>query len=356
MKKFLLTLSALMLVFSVVLAGCGQAEDEEDMNDTNGSGDMEEDATEENKGASDISFGMVTDVGGVDDKSFNQSAWEGLNKLEADLGTAEPKYLQSDSDADYIPHLNKMIKDKDLTWGIGFNMADAIIETAERNPDAKLAIIDNEIKDIPNIVSVTFSENEGAYLVGVVAGLTTNTNKIGFVGGVDIPVIKNFELGFLEGVKAVNPEAEVEKNYTGAFDKADLGKNAAATMFDSGVDIIFHAAGGTGNGVFTEAKERKANGQDVWVIGVDKDQSIEFGNEVTLTSMIKKVDEAVYQVSADLVEGKYEGGSHIVLGLKENGVGLPEENPNITDEILAQVEEYKEKIVSGEITVPSAYE
>ncbi|WP_128893836.1 BMP family lipoprotein [Longirhabdus pacifica] len=343
MKKFLLTLSATMLIFAIVLAGCGQSNDESEENQGTGA-------------SSDVEIGMVTDTAGVDDKSFNQSAWEGLNKLYEERGTAKPQYLQSSSEEDYITHLNRMVRDKDLTWGIGFNMADEVKETAEQNPEAKIAVIDAEIQDVPNVVSVTFSENEGSYLVGVVAGLTTKSNKIGFVGGMEIPVIENFETGFIAGVKAVNPDAEIQTNYTGSFEKADLGKQAAATFYDSGVDIIFHAAAATGNGIFTEAKERKATGQDVWVIGIDKDQALEFGNEVTLTSMMKKVDEAVYQVSSDFVDGTFEGGSHIVLGLKENGVGLPTENPNITEDILQQVEEYKEQIISGAITVPSAYE
>jgi len=166
--------------------------------------------------------------------------------------------------------------------------------------------------EAPNVASITFAENEGSFLVGVVAGLMTKTNKIGFVGGIEIPVIKRFELGFVEGVKAVNPDAKVTINYTGAFDKADLGKAAAASLYNDGADIIFHAAGGTGNGVFNEAKERnKAAAADkkVWVIGVDKDQSLEFGDDVTLTSMLKRVDEAVYRVSKELIEGNFPAGA-----------------------------------------------
>ncbi|WP_254639567.1 BMP family protein [Cohnella sp. GbtcB17] len=299
-------------------------------------------------------IGMVTDLGGVNDKSFNQQAWEALEKIGKDTG-AEPKYLESKKDSDYIPFLTKFVKDGyDLTWGIGFLFAEAATTVAKANPESKLALIDTTPTEaLPNVESVLFKENEGSYLVGVVAGLTTKTNKIGFVGGMELPVIKKFEAGFKAGVAAVNPNAKVDVNYVGDFSKPDQGKLAAATMYDGGADIIFHAAGGSGNGVFNEAKDRFKAGKKVWVIGVDKDQSIEFGNDVTLTSMVKKVDEAVYRVSNDLLAGNFHGGQTVELGLSEGGVGLPVENPNVSKEILDKVEEYKNKIISGEIKVPT---
>ena len=138
----------------------------------------------------------------------------------------------------------------------------------------------------------------------------------------EIPVIKRFEAGFREGIKAVNPDAKLIVNYTGLFNRVDMGKSAASTIYNDGADIIFHAAGLTGNGVFNEAKERKSKGENVWVIGVDKDQSLTFGDDVTLTSMIKKVDEAVYSVSKGLAEGDFPAGKVTVMGLKENGVDI----------------------------------
>lgn len=328
-----------------MLAGCGSKPKEE----TNAGGDTGGTSTE---AKSDLKIGMVTDVGGVNDKSFNQSAWEALQATETETGVAV-KYLQSKSDEEYIPNLNEFVKGGyDLTWGIGFQLADAIKTVADQNPDSKLAIIDSVV-DSPNVKSVTFAEEEGSFLVGVVAGLTTKTNKIGFVGGMESPLIKKFEVGFREGVKAVNPDAQFISNYTGAFDKPDLGKAAAATLYNEGVDIIFHASGATGNGVFNEAKARKQQGQDVWVIGVDKDQSLEFGDDVTLTSMIKKVDEAVKRVNQEVVDGTFAGGSEN-LTLKENGVGIADTSTaNVSADILAKVDEYKEKIISGEIKVPT---
>ncbi|MFX3647719.1 MAG: BMP family protein [Paenibacillus sp.] len=345
MKKMLSLSLVMLLAVSVMLAGCGSKPKEE----TNAGGDTGGTSTE---AKSDLKIGMVTDVGGVNDKSFNQSAWEALQATETETGTAV-KYLQSKSDEEYIPNLNEFVKGGyDLTWGIGFQLADAIKTVADQNPDAKLAIIDSVV-DSPNVKSVTFAEEEGSFLVGVVAGLTTKTNKIGFVGGMESPLIKKFEVGFREGVKAVNPDAQFISNYTGAFDKPDLGKAAAATLYNEGVDIIFHASGATGNGVFNEAIARKKQGQDVWVIGVDKDQSLEFGDEVTLTSMIKKVDEAVKRVNQEVVDGTFAGGSEN-LTLKENGVGVADTSTaNVSADVLAKVDEYKEKIISGEIKVPT---
>ncbi|GAS80558.1 BMP family ABC transporter substrate-binding protein [Paenibacillus amylolyticus] len=345
MKKMLSLSLVMLLAVSVMLAGCGSKPKEE----TNAGGDTGGTSTETK---SDLKIGMVTDVGGVNDKSFNQSAWEALQATETETGTAV-KYLQSKSDEEYIPNLNEFVKGGyDLTWGIGFQLADAIKTVADQNADAKLAIIDSVV-DSPNVKSVTFAEEEGSFLVGVVAGLTTKTNKIGFVGGMESPLIKKFEVGFREGVKAVNPDAQFISNYTGAFDKPDLGKAAAATLYNEGVDIIFHASGATGNGVFNEASARKKQGQDVWVIGVDKDQSLEFGDEITLTSMIKKVDEAVKRVNQEVIDGTFAGGSEN-LTLKENGVGIADTSTaNVSADILAKVEEYKEKIISGEIKVPT---
>jgi len=345
MKKMLSLSLVMLLAVSVMLAGCGSKPKEE----TNAGGDTGGTSTE---AKSDLKIGMVTDVGGVNDKSFNQSAWEALQATETETGVAV-KYLQSKSDEEYIPNLNEFVKGGyDLTWGIGFQLADAIKTVADQNPDSKLAIIDSVV-DSPNVKSVTFAEEEGSFLVGVVAGLTTKTNKIGFVGGMESPLIKKFEVGFREGVKAVNPDAKFISNYTGAFDKPDLGKAAAATLYNEGVDIIFHASGATGNGVFNEASARKKQGQDVWVIGVDKDQSLEFGDEITLTSMIKKVDEAVKRVNQEVVDGTFAGGSEN-LTLKENGVGIADTSTaNVPADVLAKVDVYKEKIISGEIKVPT---
>ncbi|MBO8162520.1 MAG: BMP family ABC transporter substrate-binding protein [Brevibacillus sp.] len=351
MKKFLSLLSAATLSLSLLLSGCGTGNTTQPAE--NG-GNAQQPAPSEGGQAekAQLRVGMVTDVGGINDNSFNQSAWEGLQQLEKDLGVTV-RALESTGDSQYIPNLNQFVKDGwDLTWGIGFLMGDHVKQVATENPDAKLAIID-AVVEAPNVASVVFKEHEGSFLVGVVAALMSKSDKVGFVGGMDIPVIKRFEAGFKAGVKAAKPDMKVVTIYTGAFDKPDLGKSAASQIYGQGADIIFHASGQTGDGVFNEARARKDKGEDVWVIGVDKDQSLTFGKEITLTSMVKRVDEAVYRVSKDLAEGKWEGGKPVALGLKENGVGLPETSKEtVPEEILKKVEEFKEKIIAGEITVP----
>lgn len=347
MKKVLSVLSVATLSLSLVLAGCGSKQEGQPQ----GQGEQGGAA---GGAAPNVRIGMVTDVGGVNDNSFNQSAWEGLQKLQKDLNlpTENVNYLQSTSDAEYVPNLTQFVKDKwDLTWGIGFLMGDHLKKVADENKDAKLAIIDAEVQ-APNVESVLFKEHEGSFLAGVVAAKMSKTKKVGFVGGVEIPVIKRFEVGFEQGVKAADPSVQVVKIYAGAFDKPDQGKSAAATLFGQGADIIFHAAGGTGDGVFNEAKDRKSKGQNVWVIGVDKDQSLTFGDDITLTSMVKRVDEAVYRVSKDVIDGKFQGGKIVWLGLAEDGVGLADtSSKNVPEDVLKLVDEYKQKIVKGEIKV-----
>ncbi|MCY9590756.1 BMP family ABC transporter substrate-binding protein [Paenibacillus chitinolyticus] len=344
MKKFFKLSLVMMLAFTLVLAGCGKKAD-------NGGAAPSGNASGGEK-KSDVKIGMVTDVGGVNDKSFNQSAWEALEKLKKDTGIST-KYLQSKADSDYVPNLNQFVQGKyNLTWGIGFVIADAMKTVAQQNPTANFAIIDNVV-EAPNVQSITFAENEGSFLVGVVAAKMTKSNKIGFVGGMDIPVIKRFEAGFKAGVAAVNPDAKVLINYTGAFDKPDLGKAAAATMYNDGADIIFHSSGATGNGVFNEANDRIKQGKKVWVIGVDKDQSLEFGDQVTLTSMVKGVEEAVTKYSKMVVDGNFKPGAPVTLGLKDNGVGLAStSSKNVPADVLKLADEYKEKIIKGEIKVP----
>ncbi|MCK8485974.1 BMP family ABC transporter substrate-binding protein [Paenibacillus sp. MBLB2552] len=359
-KAFKLSL-LMVLAFTLILAGCGNnnAANNGGTANTGNAGNTADNTQAGNGGntatdASKFKIGLVTDVGGVNDKSFNQSAWEALEAMNKEQGI-QHKYLQSSQSSDYVPNLTQFVQGGyDLTWSIGFDLGDATKQVADANPNVKMAIIDNVV-DAPNVESVTFAENEGSFLVGVVAGLTTKTNKIGFIGGAESPVIKRFEVGFQAGVAAVNPDAKVTVTYAGAYDKPDIGKSLATQLFNDGADIIFPAAGQTGNGVFNEATARNQAGgaNKLWVIGVDKDQSLEFGDEVTLTSMMKRVDVAVKNVTQQVIDGTFKGGQVTNLTLKEDGVGLPEENPNVSQEILDKVEEFKQKIVNGEVTVPA---
>ena len=350
-RKFGLALSVI-LVGSALLGACGTAK-EKDTDKEEGKGSTSE--------ASGFSVAMVTDVGGIDDKSFNQSAWKGIqdfgaaNKLEKGDGGFD--YLQSNDDTDYTPNLNKLVqRDFDLIFGVGYIIEDAINEIAGQRTDTMFAIIDGEV-DLPNVASVLFKDHEAGYLAGVAAGLMTESNKIGFVGGMEIPVIERFEAGFVAGVAAVNEKVKVDVQYTGAFDKAEQGKATANLMYSSGVDIIFHAAGGTGNGVFAEAKERKKADADenIWVIGVDSDQYEEgqVGDDnITLTSALKRVDKSVEDLSELAKADKFPGGETVIYGIADELVELADSRGAIPDDVMAKVEDYMKQIADGDIVVP----
>lgn len=357
-RKFGLVLSS-VLAAGAILGACG-TKDEEPAKEKN------DNASNDNTTEETFSIAMVTDVGGVDDKSFNQSAWEGIQAFGKEHGLSKGEggydYLQSKSDTDYETNLNLLLRrDFNLIFGIGSSMDDAIAAVAEENPDNNFAIVDATV-DADNVVSILFKEQEGAFLAGVAAAKMSQSGKIGFVGGVDLPVINRFQAGFMAGAKAVNPDIEIQVNYTGAFDKADLGKITANGMYSSGVDVIFHAAGATGNGVFSEAKERKKKdpNANVWVIGVDKDQyeegKIDDTTNVTLTSMLKGVNAAVTDVSNGAKNGDFPGGETLVYSLAEDGVTLADSRGAIPEDVQKVIEEYKAKIISGEIEVPEKAE
>jgi basic membrane protein A len=346
-KKRIAVLVAFVVVLASVLAGCGNGK-------TSGSSATKQTA---------FKAGEVTDVGGVDDKSFNQSAWEGLKSFAKDnnlkVGTGV-KYLQSTQASDYSPNLNTMVHQNfNVVYGIGFLMQSDVQKIAEQNPKAHLGIIDavavdKNNKPLKNVASITFKEQQGSFLVGVVAGLTTKTNKVGFVGGINGALIKKFENGFKAGVKAVNPKADIYVQYAGAFDAPDKGAAIAQTFYTKGADIIYSAAGATGNGVFTEAKNRTKSGKKVWVIGVDKDQHDQgLPENVTLTSMVKRVDKAIYDVTKQAKAGKFPGGKVLEYGLEQNGVGIAPTTENVSKKALDAVSAYKKKIIDGSITVPT---
>lgn len=347
---------SLVLAAGTLLAGCGAGADKKEEAGGEGKKDV-------------FSIAMVTDEGGVDDKSFNQSAWEGIQEYgkENDLekGKGGYNYLQSASDADYATNLNTLVRnDFDLIYGVGFKLQGAVNEIAGQQKNAHFAVVDTVVEQ-PNVASIIFKENEGSFLAGVVAGLTTKTNKIGFVGGIESDLIKKFEVGFIEGVKAVNPEAKVDAQYVGAFTAADRGKAIASSMYGSGVDIIYHAAGGSGNGVFSEAIDLKVKDPDreIWVIGVDKDQyedgkgKTKSGEEfdVTLTSMVKRVDVAVKDLAEKAKNGDFPGGQVLEYGIQEDAIGLAPapHDEHLSKEVKAKVAEYQEKILKGDIVVPT---
>jgi basic membrane protein A len=305
--------------------------------------------------------GLVTDVGGIDDKSFNQGTWEGIvrfgteNKLKQGV---DYKYLQSSAEADYVPNLSTFADEgMSLIVAPGFLFEGAMKEVSALYPDVNFLIIDSVVAG-PNVASAVFAEHEGSYLAGVAAGLKAKADKkdtVGFVGGMQFALIEKFEAGFRQGVKAVYPACKVLYDYAGAFDKPDIGQALAQKQYNAGAYIIFQAAGATGNGVIKEAKERSLKKQVVWAIGVDKDQyadGIYSGTKsAILTSMVKRVDVAAHDVAALAKAGSFPGGQTIVFNLKNDGVGLPAKNPNLSASILKSVDEYAQKIKSGSIVV-----
>ncbi|MFB6367194.1 BMP family protein [Paenibacillus elgii] len=351
MKK-MAGLLAVMVFGSVILSGCG-AKGNPSSSASGSSSKQSEQATKR--------IGMVTDVSGVNDNSFNEGAWNGLQRLQTkNEDKVKVKYLESKSNADYETNMNQFVQQGwDLKFGIGFPLEDTVKKVAQANPKSLFAIIDSNLggKIPDNVTAITFREEQGSFLVGVIAGLMTKTNKVGFIGGVDFAVINRFENGFKAGVKTVNPKAEITSVYTNSFSAPDLGKQTAATMYDKGADIIFHASGGTGDGLFNEANERKNNGQNVWAIGVDKDQSQTFGTKAVLTSMIKRVDNAIFQVCEQFIKGQFNGGKEVEFGLKDDGVGIaPTSDVNVPKDILNKAMEYRQQIIDGKITVPRTKE
>lgn len=303
--------------------------------------------------AKKLKVSMVTDVGGVNDQSFNQSAWEGLKRTKEELG-AKVAYKESKQDADYAPNLETLTDaGYDLIWGIGFLMGDAIKSTAQVNPDQKYAIIDFFYgPETPkNVSCAVFQEEQPSFLVGYIAGKMTKANKVGFVGGIKFPLIEKFEYGYMAGIKLANPKVEVLRQYAESFTDAAKGKAITNNMYQQGADIVFHAAGGVGDGVIEAAKEKKQ-----WAIGVDKDQNY-LAPDYVLTSAMKRVDNAIFDMVKQLQENKFEGGKAVVYNLTNDGVGIaPTTKKHVPENILAEVDALIGKIKAGEIVVPATKE
>ncbi|HUX36284.1 MAG TPA: BMP family ABC transporter substrate-binding protein, partial [Rectinemataceae bacterium] len=307
--------------------------------------------------------------GGIDDKSFNQGTWEGVKAYAAERGLkigTDVKYLQSTADADYIPNLSTFADQKmDLIIAPGFLFNEAMLTVAQQYPNQKFMIIDSVVQDkagknVANVANAVFAANEGSFLAGVAAGLKAKADKkdtIGFVGGMQFPLIENFQVGFEQGVKAVFPNAKILVDYTGSFTDAGIGQAMAAKQYNAGADIIYQVAGGSGNGVIKEAKERSAKGDIRWAIGVDKDQYADGvyapGKSAVLTSMMKRVDVAAKDVSEMTEAGKFPGGTVLVFDLKSKGVGLPAKNPNLSAAIEREIAKYTQLIVTGKLKVDS---
>ncbi len=304
-----------------------------------------------------IKVGMAYDVGGRGDQSFNDSAAAGLDKAAKEFGVDIKESAATNGEAASAreERLNQLI-DAGYTniVAVGFAYAESVKKVAAANPDVKFAIVDDSSITADNVMNLTFAANQGSFLVGAAAALTSKTKHVGFVGGVETDLIKSFEAGFDAGVKAVDPSIKIDSKYLtqppdfSGFGDVAKGKAAAEGMYQSGADVVYHAAGGSGGGVFTAAK---AAGK--WAIGVDSDQALtapEDVRDVILTSMIKRVDVGVYTFIKSVHDGSFKGGTTL-FDLKADGVGYSTTGGHV-DAIKDKLEAFKADIISGKITVP----
>ncbi|PPK69703.1 BMP family ABC transporter substrate-binding protein [Actinokineospora auranticolor] len=344
-------LAAALLALGIGLAGCGAKN-----NDTGSGGGTPTSGAP----AAGLKIGLAYDIGGRGDQSFNDSAARGLDKAKTEFGldVKELEATAGETEAQKEDRLRQLVEGGYTTVvAVGFAYAEAIGKVAKDSPEVKFAIIDDFTDGVDtgaNIANLTFAEQEGSFLVGVAAALKSKTGNVGFVGGVNTPLIQKFEVGYTAGVKAVKADATVQVKYltqppdfTGFNDPAK-GETAAKGMFDAGADVVYAAAGGSGNGVF---KTAKANSK--WGIGVDSDQynqpALAEVKDVIITSMIKEVDVAVYDFISSVKNGSFKAGQK-VYDLKAGGIDYATSGGKI-DDIKAKIDEYKAKIVSGEIKV-----
>ncbi|MEM1382535.1 MAG: BMP family ABC transporter substrate-binding protein [Pseudomonadota bacterium] len=301
--------------------------------------------------AAEFKPAVVFDMGGKFDKSFNEGVWNGVQRFIDETGV-EVMEFEVTNETQREQAMRRMVRrGATIVLGVGFAQADAIDAVAGDNPDVNFAIIDVSWLDRPNLRQYAFKEHEGSYLVGVAAAKSSDSGKVGFIGGMDIPLIRKFACGYVQGVKAANPEAEVLQNMTGttpaAWNDPTKGAELAQSQIDRGADVVYHAAGGTGLGVINAAA-----GAGKLAIGVDSNQNGLAPGSV-LTSMIKRVDVAAYSTLMDAKEGSFTAGVN-VLGLAENGVDWAVDDNNkplLTDEIVAAVEKARDEIVAGTVTV-----
>ena len=317
--------------------------------------------------ASLVSVKLLTDNAGIDDKSFNQSAWRGIDRFYHNNLLKGKRYDFSicKTQDEFQPQLSTASLDgDDLIIASGFFWANPINAVAKENPNQKYMLIDAISDNLPNVTSALFEEETGSYLVGVIAANQARAEgiqnpKFGFIGGIPSGTITRFEVGFVQGIRSVLPNAEIIDYYANSFSAAELGKIQAKNFFDNGVYCIFTAAGATGSGVIAQAKEYKQRGRNVWVIGVDSDQYEDGiyndkGDSVVLTSMLKNVDNAVYQVLNELQNGKFVSGKR-EFNLSQDCVGYSISNDKIDPKAIENAENARADIISGKIKVERTY-
>ena len=367
-KKRIVALIATLTLAVGLFAGCKPVE-EKKPETTAPAGETKKEETK--APTKKFKIGLSTDEGGLNDKSFNQAADSGVKKAVTEFGV-EYKPIESKAKEDYETNLDALINDNsDLVFGIGFQMETAMENIAKKYKDKKFALIDSgafedpaakEPVQLKNVASYLFKANEASFLMGVIAGKMTTTGKVGFIGGKDFALINEFEAGFAAGVKAVNPKAAEDlvnrKNvkYADSFGDTNKGKVLANDLINSGVDVIYHAAGGVGEGMFQAIKEATDGGKKVWGIGVDMDQAATLPQyaKYILSSALKRVDTATYEATKSIVDNKFQGGKIITLGLKEAGVGIaPSSSANTPKDVLDLVAKYEQAAKDGKLVVPT---
>ena len=339
-------LISVVLALALVAAGCG-----------GGGGDQGSGG-----GGGDVRPGLVLDVGGLGDEGFNDSAYAGMKRAEKEFDV-KGEYLESSAPTDYADNLTQLAESGyNPVIAVGFLMTEDLTEVSEQFPDTQFAIVDSVV-DTPNTIDLVFREQEGSYLAGVVAGLmtqedteyTTSDEKVvGFLGGQTGPLIEKFQAGYEAGVKSVCPDCEVLVNYAGstpeAFNDPARGKEISLQQINQGADIIYHAAGNTGSGLFDAAQQ-----ENVFAIGVDQDQAKSFPDAPILTSVVKRVDNAVYGTIERVSKGGEPTGETVDSGLKEKGLSLAPYgrfDDQVPQEVKDEVEKARQGIESGDIKVP----
>lgn len=319
-----------------------------------------------NESSKMLKAGMVTDSGGVNDKSFNQGTYEGMKRfVDNHKDTWElSQAIESKTEQDFEPNLSLAASKNIVVVASGYLFDESIRKVAKANPETNFIGIDLDFsakKDAPkNILTYAFAEEEAGYLAGIAAAKQTKTGKIAYLGGQKVPAVEKFGWGYIAGAQSINPNINITFEYVGSFKDAALGAQKASSLYKNGTDVIFVAAGGTGTGVISEAQKLVQAGKDVWVIGVDRDQ-YEDGllpdkkKSVILTSAVKKVDVAA-EDGLKKIDDKTFKAETIKLTIKENAVGIPEENPNLSEDVKQAIDQATKDLSAGKVKAPNTRE
>lgn len=338
MTRKLFSAVLIVCLMMMVLAGCGGKN----------SSKSESNNSSNDDGSEKLKIGMITDAGGLGDQSFNDTAYLGLKKLESEFG-AEISVIESTEMTQYVTNLTKLAdQDYDMIVAVGALLEDAVIDAAKQRPDSNFLIVDT-VAQGDNILSIIYREQEGSFLAGVAAGLTTKVNKVGFIGGMDIPPVERWRVGFEAGVKTVNPDCQVIVSFVEEFGNPNKGKQLALTQYNNGIDVIFAVAGQSGLGVIQAAEEK---GEGFYVIGSDSDQNYLAPKNV-IASVTKAVDKSIYDAYLLLSEEKFTGKT-ISQGLSEQAMGLTTTGNMLPLEVINEVLYWNEQIYSGKLEVPSS--